>query len=677
MKRKILTVLLMLICLVSLVACATDSGTTSADGLQKARDYVKATYRDEAEITNKDYTRVTSVNLDGETYSIAWSVADAEGNATTAATVGEPKDGQVTISINRRLTEETAYVLTGVISDAAGESMEITFKHKTPVLGPKVTYLEDVVANPAVGTAYKLAMWQGNKGKVYYATGDMSTSYLATTTDVAKAVDTKIEAAEGGYYIKLGDKYLTIVGRINDKGNLSTTISLADTATTVFTIGNNNELIFTASATPAGEGATPKTDTFYIGTYSKYETISASATSYISDTSKIDDSQFPARLVLGTKINEDETPDGGDSGESGATTDAKSKYLADVVATPAVNTAYKFAMWQNSFKKVYYATGAMNGYYLATTTDVANAADAKLETAEGGYHIKLGTKYLNIVAREYESNGSTKLSTTIKLEDTATTVYTIGTNNVITFTVSGVTLSDTFYIGSYGTNTTISASKTSYISGESASLIDDTQYVARLVKGTKINADWSTSGGDSGSTGGDSGSTGGTTTPTITPSTDKTAAYTFTSTTTPKSDALTADAVLTLLNKSTTSDALVSVKVTNIYEGNNTTGGAYPSQAGFLKSGTSKANGQLVLTFAEDKKATKVEIKCHDWYKLTSERQTNTNGVAVNGSDAVLAPYNADGTPAVLTFELDGTSNEVTFDFTKRVFIFEIIVTFA
>lgn len=351
---------------------------------------------------------------------------------------------------------------------------------------------------------------------------------------------------------------------------------------------------------------------------------------------------------------------------------AKSKYLADVVATPAVGTAYKLAMWQNSDKKVYYAVKAVSGRFISTTTDVTEAVDVTLEAATGGYYVKLGDKYLTIVGEKYNDKLSTSSPT---LADTATTVFAIRDDGVLTFVASLTGFDDaTFYLGTHGSFNTIGSNAISYISD--ATKIDDTKYVARLVNGTKINADETPSGGDSGSTGGDSGSTGGTTTPTITPSTDKTAAYTFTGTTTAKGTLLKNDTALTLFGNSTTSDALVSVAVMNIYEGNGQ-GGAYENQSGFLKTGTSKAAGQLVLTFAEGKKATKVEIKCHDWYKSDAIHPTNSNSVAVNDSDAVLAPYNTEGTPAVLTFELDGTSNVVTLDFTNRVFIFEIIVTFA
>lgn len=162
----------------------------------------------------------------------------------------------------------------------------------------------------------------------------------------------------------------------------------------------------------------------------------------------------------------------------------------------------------------------------------------------------------------------------------------------------------------------------------------------------------------------------------VTPSADKSATYNFATSSTKKGTALDGSSALTLFKASTTNTDLVSVAVTNIYDGNGA-GGAYANQAGFLKTGKSDAAGQLVLTFVEGKKVAKVEIKCHDWYKKSTDYPTNSNKVAVNGSEAILVPYNETGEPSSMTFDLTTASNEITIDFTNRVFIFEIIVTFA
>lgn len=157
----------------------------------------------------------------------------------------------------------------------------------------------------------------------------------------------------------------------------------------------------------------------------------------------------------------------------------------------------------------------------------------------------------------------------------------------------------------------------------------------------------------------------------------KNVTYNFATSATKNGTELTATTALALFNNSTDAGSvLTSVAVTKVYEGNGT-GGAFENKTGLLKTGTSKANGKLVLTFEESRKVAKVEIKCHDFYVISEKYPTNSNTVAVNGGTAVKAPYTEDGTPAVMTFNLDGTSNVVTIDFAKRVCIFEIVITFA
>ncbi len=131
---------------------------------------------------------------------------------------------------------------------------------------------------------------------------------------------------------------------------------------------------------------------------------------------------------------------------------------------------------------------------------------------------------------------------------------------------------------------------------------------------------------------------------------------------------------LTLFKKAATnSKYLKKVSTTKIYRGS-TNGGGLEGKDGYLKLGTSKAQGQIVLTYAEGVKVTKVEIYCHDWYAKTDKYPTNSNTVSVNGSEGQLAPYNETGAVGMLTFELAEASNVLTIDSNKRVFISKIVV---
>ena len=93
-----------------------------------------------------------------------------------------------------------------------------------------------------------------------------------------------------------------------------------------------------------------------------------------------------------------------------------------LIDAPVAGVAYKFGMIQGNVSStdVYYLTGAMSSYYMATTTDAAAAIDVYLEETTGGYYLYAmisGVKtYINMVVSTTHVNGA--------YSDTASTVYT-------------------------------------------------------------------------------------------------------------------------------------------------------------------------------------------------------------------------------------------------------------
>lgn len=118
---------------------------------------------------------------------------------------------------------------------------------------------------------------------------------------------------------------------------------------------------------------------------------------------------------------------------------------------------------------------------------------------------------------------------------------------------------------------------------------------------------------------------------------------------------------------------LTAVALTKVYEGTGI-GGSKPTTAGILKVGTSKLGGQFVLTF--DRNVASVQIKVHDFYVPSADHPTNTTNIVVNGSAAQTVPYNAEGAPDVLTFNLTEASKTVTIDCSARMYIYEIVIVF-
>lgn len=156
-------------------------------------------------------------------------------------------------------------------------------------------------------------------------------------------------------------------------------------------------------------------------------------------------------------------------------------FAIEVVDAPVVGTAYKFGMIQEnvSSTNVYYLTGAMNGYYMDTTTDADSAIDVYLEPTTGGFYLYTlngsAKTYINMVVSGTHVNGAYEAaaSTVYRYDETSKTLisevggkdYWFGTRNDKTYTTVGpcATSYNGFYCQFYGepaaecqhTNTTV------------------------------------------------------------------------------------------------------------------------------------------------------------------------------------------------------------------------------
>ena len=135
-------------------------------------------------------------------------------------------------------------------------------------------------------------------------------------------------------------------------------------------------------------------------------------------------------------------------------------YVPVEVEEPAVDTAYKYALYQTELGKDLYFAGYMSGNYLATTDKADKATDVYLEAVEGGFrmYFKDGETKMYIDIYEYSAG---KVGVTIT--DKPTCVFT--RNAELGIWVANVAGAD-YYLGTYKTYNTISASKTSYITAE-------------------------------------------------------------------------------------------------------------------------------------------------------------------------------------------------------------------
>ena len=287
--------------------------------------------------------------------------------------------------------------------------------------------------------SYMLAVSQKKAGKDFVFSGSISGKYLQTST-FNKGAIVRIENADGGFRMYFDDNgvktYIEISG---GRAVLATTPSI------VWTLDEETSVPVTSI-----DG----TD-YYLGCYKTYETISASKTSYIfDDKSVIGVSQFPAYLV--------EYELEGVELERSADVD--------------LSATYTVALTQKLAGKDLYYAGEMSGEkYLATTTSLSKSVNVYLEEAEGGfrmYSIADGAKtYIEVV--EGKAALSTEPTCVWQMEADAKTPYT---------NVGGTD----YYLGTYKTYETISASKTSYILGDSLSKIDVSQFPIMLIKRSSL-----------------------------------------------------------------------------------------------------------------------------------------------------------------------------------------------
>ncbi len=132
----------------------------------------------------------------------------------------------------------------------------------------------------------------------------------------------------------------------------------------------------------------------------------------------------------------------------------------DVVTKPAASEPFKFGMTQKNLENaVYYLKGGMDGYYMATTTDINEAIDVYLEETEGGFYLYTmvdGAKtYINMVVSGTHVNGA--------YEAAASTVYTLK-NGTLVATVEVEGESAEYWFGTRNDKqyTTMGPCKTSY-----------------------------------------------------------------------------------------------------------------------------------------------------------------------------------------------------------------------
>ena len=448
MKKFIALALALVLCLSLFAGCNTEkpaetigateptvSGPTAADGLANARAYLKTMYKDKVGKVLRDFDVVAQVKVGNFTYDIEWTTDASEEFVKISAA----ENNKVTIDVNEEPGEEDlVFTLTATVK-AEGKSETAVFDFYIPGK-PASAGGPAFVEVPEVGGTYKFALQQAELGQTLYFTGAMNGNYFATSTNPTEAVDVTIEEVEGGvrFFFLDGENKLYIDIHEYQEGKAGVRITNEPTATFVW---NDECKVYAAEVAGAFR---------YLGTYSTYNTISASDIKYIAgeNVTKIGISQFPAGFCT------------------------VSYQIAAVEGQPAAGTTGLFYLTQAELGKTLVFTGEMNGNYLATSDDASKGALVTVEEVEGGYQlsfVKNGEK-LYIDIHEYQEG---KAGVRITNEPTAVFVWN-DECGVFAAEVAGAFR----YLGTYSTYNTISASDIKYIAGENLTKIGISQFPA-------------------------------------------------------------------------------------------------------------------------------------------------------------------------------------------------------
>lgn len=438
MKRIISLVLILILSLGMLCACLPDNPPVSQYDVEAVKEVVRSMYvglLDNPE-TKKDFTLVAAAMNGGNRYTITWTT-DSDAIVIT------PKDElEVTVDVPELGETALNYKLTGTITAPDNTTATLEFDLVVPAM--EVEPILDMMGTTNLITkTTEQAVFSAN-GVTFTNDKGSSTTDIFTNEYAYRAYansTVKIEYPGMRKIVITVDDYAgngkTYMGGFDGMAVEGATIIRKDDVITIlFLDGAVNEFV---SAPLASQTRIEKIEIF--------TTLTAED------------------IAMGNK------PEGGEDAE----------YTA-----PKADTAFKLYMDISTLR--YYFTGSMSGDYLATTTDLAQAADIFFEVVDGGYHIYFmnGETKTYINAAGYKkSNGY--LGCHFELGETPICVWTY--NEIfgileVYAELEGVD-PDTFFAGTYGTYTTVSLSGSYY----KAQISSGTQFPARLVLSSEAGTD--------------------------------------------------------------------------------------------------------------------------------------------------------------------------------------------
>ena len=333
---------------------------------------------------------------------------------------------------------------------------------------------------------------------------------------------------------------------------------------------------------------------------------------------------------------------GGNTGGNTGTTKTPLEQIKEAsVSAPTAGTNYLLVMYQGGKSATLYATGEQkNGTtetFLITTADKASAGVVTVESANGGFYLKItksgaSAQYLAL----YNNTNKGKVNVQLVSDSSSATVWTTNSANILIGDLSG----SKYSLGTYSDYDTIGAVDDTKYSAK----YDTEEYVCRLIPADTTIGGGTGGSGNTGNTGGDSGNQGnqggGTTSGELA-------------------------ATLTVFSEAELRAALTREGNTNVYKGNgieiSNACDADPLNPGVDQSGRPiavwkemryYANSSFTIKYGSA--MTKIVIT------FTNDKLTDVGQVTVSGATATLS-----GKQLILTFNSPVT--EITVQTTKQI----------
>ena len=190
MKRILSLLLVLVMCVGVFAGCNKNKNEQTDVTLEQAKDYLYNIMKDKnGKATPNDYDVVGKIIIDTATFEVTWltdneNIVVKESSKANCWTIDVP-------SVNET---EVTYTLTATIKDATGDTIEVSFTPKLPVIdnaGVETEFKE--------GVAYKIFMKQINLGYTVYAlntTQNGENKYIETTMDPKEAATFYVEVVE-------------------------------------------------------------------------------------------------------------------------------------------------------------------------------------------------------------------------------------------------------------------------------------------------------------------------------------------------------------------------------------------------------------------------------------------------------------------------------------------------